>query len=286
MPLYATLSILFLLVAVITLVWFLFREKIKSQRLVMTPAPAYKVGLLTKKGPHTIEILDDLHVYNLPIGRLQEFPEIKISVLVPSRSRPDLLKKSLRTVIELADDPNSIQVIIRSDLCDKYMKGFEFPECKNLKIVRGERMKGYASLHFFYTQCAMHASGSLLVLWNDDAQMITRGWDKLLLKETANEREKEIPGFWALSNNHWPYAFPVITRCVTERLGAFARFSYNDAYLHQLARASGIEQRVLENVRVQHDMPEGSGWDGKSYDLYQAGFFNDIIHADAKLLAK
>jgi hypothetical protein len=279
---YREVIIIGLLAAVIVLALKLIalKKRIRRQRTV----PERKEGVLTTMGPHTVELLSGLHIYYMPVPRLQEFPEIKISVLAPSRSRPALLQKSLNSLISLATEPEGIQIILRCDLDDKDMAEFQFSGCKNLKILRGERMKGYASLHFFYTQCAMLASGALFLLWNDDAQMLTPGWDKLLWSETAGSRGRKIPGFWALANNHWPYAFPVITRHVTERLGAFARFAYNDAYLYQLALACGMEQRVLENIRVQHDMPENSGWDAQSFDLYNAGFFNDIIRADAELI--
>jgi len=281
---YGIIIALLLFVVVIVLGWYLIKLKriIRRQQVYS----GNNEGVLTRMGPHTIELMSGLHVYCLPISRLQEFPEIKISILVPFRSRPELLHKSLQSVMKLAVEPESIQIIVRCDLDDKYMTDFQFPDCKNLKILRGDRMKGYASLHFFYTQCAMHASGSLFLLWNDDAQMLTNGWDRNLWNETAISREKHSPGFWALANNHWPYAFPVITRNVTERLGAFARFAYNDAYLYRLAQACGMEQRVLESVRVQHDMPANSGWDEQSFDLYNAGFFNDIINADAKLIKR
>lgn len=145
-------------------------------------------------------------------------------------------------------------------------------------------MKGYGSLHFFYKECAMHASGKLLLLWNDDARMMTQDWDRKLWQATATRREQGLHGFWTLSNNHWPYAFPVITRSVTERLGAFARFSYNDAYIFELAKACAIEQPILDNIQVLHEMLEESDWDGESLRLYNAGFFQDIINADADLL--
>jgi hypothetical protein len=279
---YREIVIIVLLVVVIVLAQKLLALKKHIRR--QNAGRDKKEGVLTTKGPHTVELLSGLHMYYMPVSRVQEFPEIKISVLVPSRSRPDLLQKSLSSLITLATEPEGIQIIVRCDLDDAEMTDFQFLECKNFKILRGDRMKGYASLHFFYTQCAMLASGTLFLLWNDDAQMLTPGWDKLLWSETAGSRDRKIPGFWALGNNHWPYAFPVITRQVTERLGAFARFAYNDAYLYQLALACGIEQRVLEKIRVQHDMPEKKGWDAQSFDLYNAGFFNDIIRADAELI--
>lgn len=279
---YGEIIIIVLTAAVIVLGMKLMA--LKKRMREPTASGDVKEGVLTRMGPHTIELQPGLHMYYLPVSRLQEFPEIKISVFAPSRSRPGLLQQSLHSLVSLAAEPETVEIILRCDLDDEDMAEFRFLECKNLKILRGDRMKGYASLHYFYTQCAMLASGSLFLLWNDDAQMLTAGWDEVLWRETAGAREKKTPGFWALANNHWPYAFPVITRQVTERLGAFARFAYNDAYLYQLALACGMEQRVLENVRVQHDMPENSGWDAQSFDLYNAGFFNDIIRADAKLI--
>lgn len=290
MSYYREIAMIILLAAVIVLALKLLALKKHARRQApqwdpqQGPQRDNHQGALTTKGPHTVELLSGLHMYYMPLPRLQEFPGIDISVLVPSRSRPDLLRKSLNSLITLASEPERIQIVVRCDLDDREMKDFTFSECRNFKILRGERMQGYASLHFFYTQCAMHGSGALFLLWNDDAQMLTPGWDKLLWSETAGPRERKTPGFWTLSNNHWPYAFPVITRQVTERLGAFARFAYNDAYLYQLAKACGMEQRVLENIRVQHDMLDDKGWDAQSFELYNAGFFNAIIRADAELI--
>lgn len=241
--------------------------------------------LLTRQGPHTIELLKDVFSFYIPISRLEEYKDIKISVLVPSRARPEMLRASLTSVLELASEPDRVQIIVRCDLDDLSMAGFEFPACSHFKLLRGDRMRGYASLHYFYTECAIQASGPLLLLWNDDAQMKTFGWDAELWNETAERRERGLYGFWALANNHWPYAFPVVTRSITEHLGAFSKMSYNDAYLFELAKACGIEQPVLEKIQVQHDMlPEACLADGLGLRLYHSGFFQNVVHADANVL--
>jgi hypothetical protein len=105
-----------------------------------------------------------------------------VSVLIPSRSRPNGLGYAVHSVHYTAGkDWEDCEVIIRIDRDDwvtqasadelQRMYGSE-----RIKILTGERYNGYQSLHTFYTEAAKAASGYYVFFLNDDITLEGSGW--------------------------------------------------------------------------------------------------------------
>jgi hypothetical protein len=50
----------------------------------------------------------------------------------------------------------------------------------DLKVLVGPRGRGYLELSGWYEQMARAAAGDWCLIWNDDARMLTHGWDLIL----------------------------------------------------------------------------------------------------------
>lgn len=164
-----------------------------------------------------------------------------ISVLVPTRKRPDLLKRSIQSLLDTATGP--IEVLVAVDNDDPSYVGLNFPSGNVIGKTFYER-PGYQALHEYYNELATIAKGDWLMLWNDDALMHTRGWNHVI--------ESQAPGPCVL--NLFPgqlNIFPVMSRALYDILGHFALNNHNDTYLEYVSRGAGIE-RVVEGVKISH----------------------------------
>jgi hypothetical protein len=186
-----------------------------------------------------------------------------VSVLLPSRGRPVSLRATIGGLLRLADNPEAVEVLVACDPDDTatYEAAWEADAAQVL--MTGERY-GYHRLHEYVNRLAGRATGVWLLLWNDDAVMITERWDKVVADEP--------PGLRVLhtANNQGPVlnTFPVFTRELYQLLGHVSVSPHCDSYLEAVSRPTGIEYRVP--IQVRHDR----------YDL--TGRHNDQTFADAQ----
>ena len=50
---------------------------------------------------------------------------------------------------------------------------------KNVKVIIGDRYRGYPDLHRFVNECAAMSVGKLLMAFNDDSWIETQDWDRI-----------------------------------------------------------------------------------------------------------
>ena len=91
-----------------------------------------------------------------------------ISVLVPSRQRPDLLARSIES---LGD--GDIEALVRVDEDDPRLE--DYLALPDVEVVVGPH-HGYAALQHYYNELAHRARGDWLFLWNDDCLMQGDDW--------------------------------------------------------------------------------------------------------------
>lgn len=177
------------------------------------------------------------------------------SALLPSRDRPDLLRRSIRSLFLMADRPVQIEVLVAADPDDEYTQKVALEERASLHVAP-ERW-GYQELHRYFNMLAEHAEGDWLMLWNDDATMQTAGWDE--------EMKMKPIGVLALHGNHDPFnAFPAVHRLLYQAMGHFSLSNHNDSWLHDVAL--GANCLIDTRIQVHHDR----------YDL--TGNNNDAIY--------
>lgn len=175
---------------------------------------------------------------------------IKISMLLPARARPANLKSSVQSVLDLAHKPDEVEILVRLDADDPHLRQemqiLQEPSAEILVDV-GPRY-GYAHMHRYYSELAAQARGEWLFIWNDDTDMVTRGWDSLTLDcplfSVQFPRRDTTPTT--------DYTFPVIGRPVFNALGGrVSENAYCDAWLSDVSGFAGTSI-IRDDVVFHH----------------------------------
>lgn len=200
-----------------------------------------------------------------------------ISVLLPSRGRLSSLLASVTSLLALAAEPDGVEVLVAGDPDDveSIPAGW---------LVHGEphqvmawiapRRYGYFGMHRYVNFLASQASGDWLMLWNDDARMMTAGWDgavhslapEAVLWPTANHAE---------GGN----LFPVWPKAWVDAVGYVSRSPNCDVWVSEIGRRLGREVRI--GVHVLHDRADVTGGhDDQTYAEGRAlmGAGNDPVY--------
>ena len=120
--------------------------------------------------------------------------DILISVLIPTRSRPDKLRRCIDSILSTAAKPERIELVVRmdddDDQSDTWSDGVDGRNSEAHLII-GPRL-GYARHAEMYWQMATRARGRWLWIMNDDGGIIpgiknqqgksSEGWDDVLEK--------------------------------------------------------------------------------------------------------
>lgn len=176
-----------------------------------------------------------------------------ISVLIPTRKRRAGLERAVRSAIDTAANPRSLEFVAYVDLDDQDTYA-DFP--LDIKFVIGPRIV----LSNTWNKCAKVSTGEILCQGNDDCIWRTGGWDLDVENEFAKWRDRivlvhgsdgtELPS--GSKGKFGPH--PFVHRKWVETLGYFTApfFSsdYGDTHLNDLANAIG-RRRYLPFV-IEH----------------------------------
>lgn len=175
----------------------------------------------------------------------------QISVLIPSRKRIDSLIRCVNNLVSTADDPNNFEVLIRLDHDDKdsIKRIEELPYDKvDIYIIIGNRFGGYADLHLYVNELCAISNGRFLFLYNDDATILTKKWDLIIVGES------QVVGLNPLSNTEKKQKydiFPIIHRKIYETLGFFSLSPHNDSWMFELIKTVELEKKIPE-LKIRH----------------------------------
>lgn len=100
----------------------------------------------------------------------------RISLLLPSRGRPEGIQRLFRSIEEMTSNPAAVEVILRLDEDDPSSRGITSDVFHVHEIV-GPRV----SMGEYNTACMKAARGDILVCANDDMLVRTPAWDQLLI---------------------------------------------------------------------------------------------------------
>ena len=107
------------------------------------------------------------------VGVVKTEPE-RISILCPTRNRPDQLVAMMDSALKMASKPQLIEFCLYIDLDDDSCGQIQFSD--NVKIIRGPRMW----LSSMYNALITAASGDYFFWSGDDVIFLTQGWDEEL----------------------------------------------------------------------------------------------------------
>lgn len=215
-------------------------------------------------------------------------PTKKISILLPTRGRTDMLKRSLQSLIDTVTNPTDIEIVFGIDQDDTvvsdYMKSDIAPILQQAGIeARANVFKplGYANLHVYVNTLASSSSGEWLFFWNDDGIMITENWDQIINSYTGQFK------LLAPRDNHngHPYAiFPIVPRDWFILMGHLSQNAQNDAWLSHIAYMLDIFERI--DVEFIHDRADITGnnndetFQNRNYQEGNPSDPNDFGHPD------
>ena len=100
-----------------------------------------------------------------------------ISILLPTRGRPELAERFLRSVVEMSADLSHIEVVLYVDEDDTASHGIQ---CEELTINRiiGPRLP----MGGLNTACLERSTGDIIVPLNDDMVIRTPDWDRRIIE--------------------------------------------------------------------------------------------------------
>jgi hypothetical protein len=187
-------------------------------------------------------------------------PEFDIAILLPTRGRADMLERSVKSVIELAENPSRVQLMFGFDNDDpvgiKYfveeLQPWLDQQSANYTAIKFAPL-GYIRLNEYVNELARKSDARWLVFWNDDAVMETQGWDTEIMK---HDGEFKLLAFH--THNDHPYSiFPIVPRKWLDLLGYLSPHQISDAWLSQQAYMLDVWQRIP--VDVLHDRHDLTG---------------------------
>ena len=178
---------------------------------------------------------------------------MNISILLPTRKRLDLLKKSVQSLINNARQPDKLQFLFAVDEDDNktflYLKQSKYPNQLALQF----KPIGYENLHKYNNTLAGYATGKWIMFFNDDAIMCTKNWDDKIMDfedEFCLLRFKEQTGH--------PYSiFPCFPQKWFYLLDHISLHGQNDAWLSEIAYMLNIMRDV--DISVIHDRADITG---------------------------
>ena len=171
-----------------------------------------------------------------------------ISLLCPTRKRPDNVKRLVESVFATAKRPNDVELVFYVDDDDD-----TFPLDGKVKVVRGPRIV----LSQMWNRCYDVARGDVLMHCGDDIVFRTPMWDVEVWRQVVSVPDR-IVLVHANDGSPWSARLAThsfLTRRWVETVGQFVPpiFSaeYNDTWLTEVADMVG-RRRYLPHVLIEH----------------------------------
>ena len=100
----------------------------------------------------------------------------KISLLLPTRARTELLKRLFQSLVDNTQDLNDLEIVLCIDDDDFQSHSIEDSRLNIIKVI-GPR----STMGDYNTKCLKRSSGDVIILLNDDLTIETAGWDQIIL---------------------------------------------------------------------------------------------------------
>lgn len=194
-----------------------------------------------------------------------------ISVLCPSRERTAMLAKSV-TSLRDRSMPGDTEILVAADEDD--------PDTIKAAADLGARAlvcsrHGYDGLHLYYGKLAAMATGDWLLVWNDDAFMMTDDWAAIIGSLPAGILVADL-----VSGQSPLCCFPAVRR---EAVKALGRFSTDNPHVDTFWQDLGYATRSIARVPVYVSHPVTRR--DQSHDFFGAAHQAEMAAAAEKIRA-
>lgn len=160
-----------------------------------------------------------------------------ISVLMPSRERSKLAKESIES---LGEEDSQFEVLLYIDEDEPQMDDYLALVGFNVQLYIGTR-HGYGNFHKMINYLAKRAKGDWLLLWNDDAIMLSQDWASKINK--IDSSKPVVLNFFDAMNKQ-NNLFPAISRPMYKAMGHFSLNTHCDSWVQDIANELGIHKPV------------------------------------------
>lgn len=189
--------------------------------------------------------------------------------MIPTRKRPQHLARAVASLADRASTGEPIEYLLRVDDDDSTdYEPYRRLQAKgeNFTVIGGPR-HGYKQMHLYYNELAAAARGEWLVVWNDDMDMLTEGWDEKLL----SRRDELLVMFLRRDiSETCDTAYPAFPKRLFELLGHVSMNCHCDSWLDVVSEKAGIrifrEDIVLHHHRLEDETASEIQYDWEAFN--------------------
>lgn len=210
----------------------------------------------------------------------------KISILCPSRGRPEIFERMVNSIVNNGTGRSEILVYLDED--DPQRSAY--PLTLVDEVVTGPS-RGLGKI---WNQLARFAKGDLLMMANDDLVFITKEWDRRII-ETINETAPRDDIFVAWADDGAPNSagrctFPIVSRSWFEVLGYLApecfHFLWHDTWVGDIGKRLGRTMFIADVlIEHRHYAFKKANYD-ETYRRHRTGIENAAKRKEDKLTFK
>lgn len=217
-----------------------------------------------------------------------------ISLLCPTRERPNRISEMLESIIQTVENPQNVEIFFYIDSDDPTKDEYSQTISHTLKKypIKFKRCQLHIgppiSISQSWNVLAKLCTGDILMMANDDLVYATKAWDNLIIEETLKHPD-EIYCMWCndLSPLSTQCAFPIVSRKWVNILGYFTpgifQFRCNDTWIYNLGkiinRLHYNAHIIIEHRHVVYDQSKADATYERNY-----GGFHSKAHQDDEYL--
>lgn len=164
----------------------------------------------------------------------------KLSVLIPSRGRPEFALNAINSFPKL----HNIEFLIAIDEDEKYKDTYLKMNGDRRKIIVCPRYR-YINLHEYYNTLAAASKGDWLMLFNDDAVLKSPELYDFILQ--YDHTKPVVLNIWHPIDN----LFPIVSRKFYEILGHYSLSAHADSWVQQVSQETNT-QIYVPGVTIEH----------------------------------
>ena len=198
-------------------------------------------------------------------------PTKRVSVLVPTRGRPEMMFKALKSLWTTQSKQDGVEYMIALD--DDDQESIEYFEKTIIPYMEKKDIDyeihvvprwGYARLNEYLNYLAARANGAWYLFFNDDARMKTKDWDKIIDRHGRDFKILRVK-----DNHEHPYAiFPIIPHDYYVLTGSISPQQMTDAWVSQIAYLCDIMENEYD-IEIFHDRHDITGNPETNDDVFK-----------------
>lgn len=197
---------------------------------------------------------------------------MRISVLIPSRGRPENLRRAVQSMLDL-ESKADIEFLFRFDVDDPHLQAnkrvVDSLATWSRLVLSKPRGAGYRDVYKMYNEMARLSRGDWIISWNDDVEMLTKGWDNLLCQAPPHSvqfmRRDILPSA--------DTTFPVTGRSVYQAMGHLSLQVHADDWMGRVAEGASVRVDRNDVVFHHHRLNDQTSWE-RDHGGYDPEGFN------------